>query len=147
MIIKNPDPEAHQSSAVLEKRGNVNYFDLRKDQSYTFYWESPCDQSPVSPMSVICGPWLSQPHQQYSNLRLRHPASEPLVPASEESPSASPSSEQTMLFQSVGGHLPRECDQGVKGASYVSSKSVLYFKNHNFSRKKIFNKRSLQKKV
>ena len=30
-------------------------------------------------MSVICGPWLSQPHQQYSNLRLwlRHPASEP----------------------------------------------------------------------
>ena len=73
----NQKPGLRSSSIIsifVEKRGNVT-----EASSYIFYWESPCDQSPVSPMSVICGPWLSQPHQQYSNLRLwlRHPASEP----------------------------------------------------------------------
>ena len=92
MIIKNPDPmliNHHQ----LEKEKCELYINLTKKASklVSFYFIPfvPCDQSPMSPMSVICGSWLSRPHQQYSNLRLwlRHPAPEPRPPASEHSAS------------------------------------------------------------
>ena len=126
MIIKKTrTPTLINHQHFCRKRGNVI------DRSVKLYillrvslWPVPSvpDVSDMWPLIISASPTVFQPPA---------PAPTPGIgagaPASEESPPASPSSEQTMLFQSVGGHLPRECDQGVKGSSYVSSsKDILY---------------------
>ena len=124
MIIKNPDPDVHQSSTVFGKGEMwIMYIDLKEESSLHIFYCLSRVFLVTSPRCPRCQWYVAPDYLGLTNsiptsgsgsdTRLQSPGARPL----KTPPPASPSSEQTMLFQSVGGHLPRQCDLGVIGVN------------------------------